>query len=246
MSYLARYNIIIKNLTSVIKENTMTMEDDIDMAEKFDFKKEYKDLYLPKEIPQLIQVPAMNFICVNGAGDPNSSEYQKAVSILYGLTFTIKMSKMSGSQPEGYFEYVVPPLEGLWWYEDGTFNFLKRDNWLWTSMIRQPDFVTTEVFEWAVHICKKKKPELNVDLARFETFEEGLCVQMLHKGPYATEPQTVEIMKAYIERNNLLDETGLLRKHHEIYLQDPRKTAPDRLKTVLRHPVKKISSEENL
>lgn len=215
------------------------------MSEKFDFKKEYKDLYLPKEVPQLVQVPAMNFICVDGAGDPNGSQYQKAVSVLYGLTFTIKMSKMSGAQPEGYFEYVVPPLEGLWW-SDGPFDFNKRDNWLWTSMIRQPEFVTPEVFDWAVQICKKKKPELDVTLARFETFEEGLCVQMLHRGPYATEPQTVEIMKKYMEQNGLLDETGINRKHHEIYLQDPRKTAPDKLKTVLRHPVKKSSAEENL
>lgn len=216
------------------------------MPEKFDFKKEYKDLYLPKETPQLIQVPAMKFICVYGTGDPNGSEYQKAISILFGLSFTIKMSKMSGSQPEGYFEYVVPPLEGLWWCENGTFDLYKRDNWLWTSMIRQPDFVTAEVFEWAVQTCKKKKPELDVSLARFETFEEGLCVQMLHKGPYATEPQTIEVMKKYMEQNGLEDETGMIRKHHEIYLSDPRKTAPEKLKTVLRHPVKRISAEENL
>lgn len=216
------------------------------MTEKFDFKKEYKDLYMPKEIPEQIEVPAMNFICVDGAGDPNGSEYEKAVGILYGITFTIKMSKMSGAQPAGYFEYVVPPLEGLWWYEDGAFDFYRRDNWLWTSMIRQPDFVTPEVFEWAVHTCRKKKPELDVSKARFETFTEGLCVQILHRGPYATEPQSVELMRQFMEQNGLKDATGLLRKHHEIYLSDPRKTAPDKLRTVLRHPAERNSPGNNL
>lgn len=209
------------------------------MPEKFDFKKEFKDLYMPKDKPQIIEVPAMNFICVNGAGDPNGSTYKEAVGILYAVTFTIKMSKMSGAQPTGYFEYVVPPLEGLWWCEDGPFDFYKRDNWLWTSMIRQPDFVTQEVFDWAVHTCRKKKPELDVSTARLETFEEGLCVQLLHKGPYATEPESVEKMKDYMKQNNLADDTGIIRKHHEIYLSDPTKTAPEKLRTVLRHPVNK-------
>ncbi len=207
------------------------------MSEKFDFKKEFKDLYMPKEIPYAIQVPSMNFICVNGTGDPNGKSYSESVGILYAITFTIKMSKMSGAQPEGYFEYVVPPLEGLWWCEDGPFDLYKRDNWLWTSMIRQPGFVTQEVFDWAVQVCKKKKPDVDVSKARFETFEEGLCVQMLHKGPYAAEPATVEIMRDFMKNNNLTDDTGMIRKHHEIYLADPRKTAPEKLKTVLRHPV---------
>jgi hypothetical protein len=209
------------------------------MPEKFDFKKEYKDLYLPKDKPELIDVPAMNFLSVNGAGDPNGGSYKEAVGILYSVTFTIKMSKMSGAQPEGYFEYVVPPLEGLWWCEDGPFDFYKRDNWLWTSLIRQPEFVTEEVFDRAVQICKKKKPELDFSKARLETFEEGLCVQMLHKGPYASEPVSVELMKDFIVQNDLADDTGMIRKHHEIYLSDPTKTALEKLKTVLRHPVHK-------
>lgn len=208
------------------------------MADKFDYKKEFKDLYMPKNKPALIEIPSMNFIFVNGKGDPNGTEYENAVSILYALTFTIKMSKMSGTQPEGYFEYVVPPLEGLWWVDDGEFDFEKRDNWRWTSMIRQPDFVTQEVIDWAIEQCKRKKPEINVALASFECFKEGLCVQMMHLGSYADEPTSVEIMKSFMAENGLVDETGMMRKHHEIYLSDPRKTAPEKLKTVLRHPVK--------
>ncbi|OPX43941.1 hypothetical protein CLHUN_21840 [Ruminiclostridium hungatei] len=216
------------------------------MAEKFDFKKEYKDLYMPKETPRLLEVPSMNFVCVNGTGDPDGPDYEKAVGILYGVSFTIKMSKMTGEMPEGYFDYVVPPLEGLWWYEDGEFDFYRRENWLWTSMIRQPDFVSPEVFERAVSALKKKKPELDTSRAKLMTFTEGLCVQMLHKGPYATEPQTVAEMKRFLEQNGLSDETGLVRKHHEIYLSDPRRTAPDKLRTVLRHPAKRNSPGKDL
>lgn len=216
------------------------------MAGKFDFKKEYKDLYMPREAPRLLEVPSMNFVGVNGTGDPNGPDYEKAVGILYGVAFTIKMSKMTGEMPEGYFDYVVPPLEGLWWCEDGAFDFYRRENWLWTSMIRQPDFVSREVFERAVFALKKKKPELDTSRAKLMSFTEGLCVQMLHKGPYATEPQTVDEMKRFMEQNGLSDETGMVRKHHEIYLSDPRKTAPDKLRTVLRHPAKRNSPGEDL
>ena len=164
------------------------------MPDKFDYKKEFKDLYMPKSKPVLIDAPAMNFIMLDGKGDPNGEEYENAVSTLYALTFTIKMSKMSGNQPEGYFEYVVPPLEGLWWCEGSKFSLDIRDNWLWTSMIRQPEFVTQDVFDWAEDECRRKKPDLDVSLARFEAFTEGLCVQMMHLGPYADEPHSVEMM----------------------------------------------------
>lgn len=210
------------------------------MPDKFDYKKEFKDLYMPKTKPVLIDVPAMNFIMMDGKGDPNGAEYQNVVSTLYALTFTIKMSKMSGKQPEGYFEYVVPPLEGLWWCEGDRFYFDRRDTWLWISMIRQPEFVTQEVFNWAVDECRRKKPDLDISQVRFESFTEGLCVQMMHIGPYADEPNSVELMHKYMAENNLRDVTGLERKHHEIYLSDPRKTAPEKLKTVLRHPVEHI------
>lgn len=214
------------------------------MYDKLDYKKEFKDLYMPKQKPALIEVPPMSFIMVNGKGDPQQEEYQNAISVLYALTFTIKMSKMSGSQPEGYFEYVVPPLEGLWWCEDGGFDFVKRDSWRWTSMIRQPEFVTKEVFEWAVEECKKKKPQLDISQAGFERFTEGLCVQMMHIGPYSDEPKSIKMINDFIEESGLADATGIERKHHEIYLSDPRKTAPDKLKTVLRHPVVKCNKKQ--
>jgi len=205
---------------------------------KIDYKKEYKDLYLPKRKPVLIDVPPINFIAVDGKGSPQSEAYQNAMQLLYSLTFTIKMSKMSGKQPEGYFEYVVPPLEGLWWMKE-KWSLQKRDEWLWTSMIRQPEFVNEEVYNWAIEECKRKKPETDYSVARFFAFEEGLCVQMMHIGPYSEEPASMENMYRFIDENNLINETGTIRKHHEIYLSDPRKTSPDKLRTVLRIPVKK-------
>lgn len=204
---------------------------------KIDYKKEYKDLYLPKQNPVLIDVPAMNFIMVNGKGSPQSAEYQAAIQTLYTLTFTIKMSKMSGQQPEDYFEYVVPPLEGLWWIEGGAFDMNEKSEWLWTSMIRQPEFVTPNVFEWAVSECKRKKTEVNVSSASFVTFTEGLSVQLMHIGPYSAEPESLAKIDDYIENNNLINDVGIVRKHHEIYLSDPRKVLPEKIKTVLRIPV---------
>jgi hypothetical protein len=204
----------------------------------FDYKKEFKDLYLPKGQPALITVPAMNFFMVDGRGDPNNSAgFQQAIELLYALSFTIKMSKMKGNQPDGYYEYVVPPLEGLWWIDNGCFSLDQRENWQWTLMIRQPDFVTPEVGEWARNETGRKKPGLSVEDARLERFEEGLCVQMMHIGPYSDEPDTMEKMHAFIEANGLKDKLGHGGKHHEIYLSDPRKGKPEKMKTVLRHPV---------
>ncbi|KUO64486.1 MAG: transcriptional regulator [Gracilibacter sp. BRH_c7a] len=222
------------------------------MADKFDFKKEYKDLYLPKQKPVLIDVPAMNFIMIDGAGDPNTAEeYQEAIEILYGLSFTIKMSKMSDQQPAGYFDYVVPPLEGLWWFKDDDFDGIKlmdKSKFLWTSIIRQPEFVTEDVFTWAVAELKKKKPHLDAAKARLESLTEGLCVQMMHIGPYDNEPASIAQMEQFmIEQGytNAISDTlpsGQIRRHHEIYLGDPRKTVPAKLKTVIRHPIKKMSA----
>lgn len=205
--------------------------------EKFDYKKQFKNLYLPKSNPMIIDVPEMTFIMVDGTGDPQGEEYQNAVELIYGLSFIIKMSYKSGKEIEGYFQYVVPPLEGLWWCKEGEFDFNKRDNWLWTSMIRQPEFVTNEVFEWAVETLKNKRPEIDTSKARLGSFSEGLCVQTLHIGPYADETKTVLRMKDFMTQNKLNDETGQIRKHHEIYLSDPRKTVSSKLKTVVRHPV---------
>lgn len=211
------------------------------MTEKaLDYKKEYKDLYLPKTTPVLVDVPAINFIMVNGKGDPNSAEFQQAVELLYGLSFTIKMSKKKGREPQGYFDYVVLPLEGLWWIADGKFSFEQRENWLWTAMIRQPEFVDGEVFQWAQEALDEKKPGLAVEKAKLEAFHEGFCLQCLHIGPFATEPETMSRMEKCIRDEGLQDLVGAGGKHHEIYLSDPRKVKPEKKKTVLRHPVKRL------
>jgi hypothetical protein len=204
---------------------------------KFDYKKEFKNLYVPKIKPSIVDIPEMNFIKIDGKGDPNGIEYHNAVELLYGLSYTIKMSYKSGKDIEGYFEYVVPPLEGLWWGEGNGFDINSRDTWLWTSMIRQPEFVTEEVFQWALESIKKKKPQLDSTKACLTKFNEGLCVQAMHMGPFADEPKTVLMMQDFMGENNLKDDIGRIRKHHEIYLSDPRKTIPSKLKTVLRHPV---------
>lgn len=207
----------------------------------FDYKKEYRDLYLPKNRPVLIDAPEMNFIMVDGKGDPNSNpNFQRAIELLYSLSFTIKMSKVKGRQPDGVTEYVVPPLEGLWWIDNGDFSFEQRDNWTWTLMIRQPEFVTTDFFKPICSELKSKKPEMSVDRARFETFHEGLCVHMMHVGPFVTEPETMEKIDAFIKTNGLKDRVGNGGKHHEIYLSDPRKAKPESMKTVLRHPVERV------
>ena len=207
----------------------------------FDYKKQYKELYMPKDKPVLIQVPYINFLMVDGSGDPNNNpDFQRAIELLYGLSFTIKMSKMNGKQPEGYFEYVVPPLEGLWWIDEGRFSFEMRDNWKWTLMIRQPDFVNEEVVSWASDELMKKKPELAIEKVRFESFEEGLCVQIMHIGPYSTEPETMKKIDAFISEQGLKDKLASGGKHHEIYLSDPKKCKPESMKTVLRHPVERV------
>ena len=216
--------------------------------QKLDFKKEYKDLYMPRLEPSLIRVPAIPFLMVDGQGDPNEEggEYHESLEVLYALTFTIKMSKMGGIQPEGYFEYVVPPLEGLWRMREGAaLDLTQKGDFCFTSMIRQPDFVTFEVFDWAVSEVRRKKPEIDTSRARWESFEEGLCVQAMHLGSFADEPATLAKMEEFIREQGMVNDIGSLlptgqkRLHHEIYLGDPRKTAPDKLKTVLRHPVRK-------
>lgn len=214
--------------------------------EKLDYKKEYKDLYQPAAKPSLIDVPEMSFFAVDGAGDPNTSPaYAEALEILYGLSFTVKMSKMNGTQPDGYFEYVVPPLEGLWFADGVSFDGLNvsdKDKFKWVSMIRQPEFVTEEVFGWAKDLLAKKKPQLDLSKARFMTLTEGLCVQIMHKGPYDSEPESIMKMKRFAEENGLTEDFSAERLHHEIYLSDPRKCAPERLRTVIRHPVAKTST----
>lgn len=218
------------------------------MEKKIDYKKEFKDLYLPKRVPALIQVPAINFIMIQGKGNPNDEqgEYKSAVELLYGLSYTIKMSKMGKYKPSGYFDYVVPPLEGLWWIkeENKEMDFTSKEKFCWISMIRQPEFVTEEVFKWACSEMIKKKPELDIARAKFDSYDEGLCVQIMHIGPYDNEPYSIEKIENYMESNKLKNAisdktpTGKIRKHHEIYLSDPRKTELQKLKTILRVPVK--------
>ena len=211
------------------------------VSEKFDYKKEFKDLYMPKKEPASIFVPRMRFIAVDGVGAPESEAYQQGIQILYSLVFTIKMSKMKNMQPVGYFEYIVPPLEGLWSHNNSKLLLsAPRNEWQWTSMIRQPDFVTEEVFDWAVKQCIENKPEIDVSSARFMTLGEGLCVQIMHTGPYSEETESMEKIRLFIEQNGLKDITDGVNRHHEIYLSDPRRTKPERLKTVLRVPVAKI------
>lgn len=214
--------------------------------EKLDFKKQYKELYAPKDEPLIITVPPMTFIMVDGRGNPNDSEgeYPSAVELLYALSYTIKMSVRNGFTPEGFYDYVVPPLEGLWWFGDkNDMDFTQKDKYLWTSMIRQPEFVTKEVFDLAVNDIRKKKPHLDVSKARLEIFDEGLCVQIMHHGPYDKEPETIKKIVSYMEAQGLSSDVGILlpdgriRRHHELYLSDPRKTAPEKMKTILRHPV---------
>ena len=213
--------------------------------DKLDYKKEYKDLYLPKTKPMLIDVPNMKFIMVRGKGNPNSEkgEYQEAMSILYGLSFTIKMSKMGNNKIDGYFEYVVPPLEGFWWNKDEkNVDYRNKENFEWYSMIRQPIFVTEDVFKWACNEVKEKKG-IDISKAEFKEFKEGLCVQIMHLGSYDDEPKTIDKINEYIIDNNLKNDigsslkNGMIRRHHEIYLSDPRRTATEKLKTVIRIPV---------
>lgn len=207
--------------------------------EKLDYKKKFKELYQPSAKPALIDVPEMIFFAVEGAGDPNKCrEYKEAMEILYGLSFTVKMSKMNNTQPEGYFEYVVPPLEGLW-YQEGTnsIDYSRKDDFHWISMIRQPEFVTEDVFETAKAVLSKKKPSLDISKARLMRYTEGLCVQLMHTGPYDDEPASIAKLEHFAEENGYAEDFGTGRFHHEIYLSDPRKCAPERLRTVIRHPV---------
>ena len=206
----------------------------------FDFKKEYKEFYMPPKKPSIVTVPKMNYIAVRGQGDPNpeESEYKQAIGLLYGIAFTIKMSKMGSYKIDGYFDYVVPPLEGFWWQEGVIgVDYSRKDDFNWISVIRLPDFVTREDFEWAVEEATKKK-KTDFSKVEFFTYDEGLCVQCMHIGPYDDEPATVELMHKFMEEQGYELDITEDRMHHEIYLSDPRKTATDKLKTVIRYPVK--------
>ncbi len=209
----------------------------------FDFKREYKEYYMPKDKPEIVNIPKANYIAVRGKGDPNEDggAYQRAISVLYAVAYTLKMSYKTDYKIEGFFDYVVPPLEGFWW-QDGIegVNDTDKSSFNWISVIRLPDFVTEKDFEWAVRTAAKKK-KLDCSSAEFVTVDEGLCVQIMHTGPFDDEPATVAFMDRYLAENGYVNDITAERLHHEIYLSDARKTAPEKWKTVIRHPIKKIS-----
>lgn len=206
----------------------------------FDFKKEYKEFYRSKRVPEIVTVPKANYIAVRGMGDPNQEggAYQSAVSILYAVAYTLKMSYKTDYRIEGFFEYVVPPLEGFWWQEgvDGI-DYGDKSTFHWISVIRLPEFVTKKDFDWAVEEAARKN-KLNCSLAEFLTIEEGLCVQIMHTGPFDHEPSTVALMDQYIAENGYANDMNENRLHHEIYLSDARKAAPEKWKTIIRHPIR--------
>ncbi len=207
----------------------------------FDFKKEYKEFYMPKCKPEIVTVPPMHFIAVRGTGDPNAEggAYKAAIGLLYAIAFTIKMSKMGDHRMEGYFDFVVPPLEGFWW-QDGTegADYTNKAGFHWISVIRLPDFVTKADFDWAVAEAEKKK-KIDCSKAEFLTIDEGLCVQIMHIGSYDDEPATIAIMNRYLAENGYENDFSEIRLHHEIYLSDARRVTPERLKTVIRHPIRR-------
>ncbi len=208
----------------------------------FDFKKEYKEFYMPKNKPEIVNVPEINYIAVKGKGDPNEENgaYQKAIGVLYAVAYTLKMSYKTDYKIKGFYEYVVPPLEGFWWQDnvDGI-DYSDKSTFNWISVIRLPDFVTKDDFSWAVETASKKK-KIDCSSAEFFTVTEGLCVQIMHNGPFDNEPETVAIMDKYLIENGYLNDMSEKRLHHEIYMSDARKIAPEKWKTVIRHPIKKI------
>ena len=206
----------------------------------FDFKKEYKEFYLPPAKPVVVTVPKANYIAVRGKGDPNEEggAYQQAIGILYAVAYTLKMSYKTDHRIEGFYDYVVPPLEGFWWQEgiDGI-DYSDKSTFCWISVIRLPDFITKADFDWAVQTASKKK-KVDCSKAEFLTVDEGLCVQIMHIGPYDDEPASVALMDQYLAENSYMNDLSATRLHHEIYLSDARKVAPENWKTVIRHPIK--------
>ena len=207
----------------------------------FDFKKEYKEYYMPKNRPEIVNVPAANYVAVRGSGDPNEEDvaYKQAIGVLYAVAYTLKMSGKAGHRIEGFYDYVVPPLEGLWWQEgvEGV-DYTNKASFNWISLIRLPDFITEEELRWAAETASKKK-EIDCSAAEFLNVDEGLCVQIMHCGPYDDEPASIALMDAYIAENGYENDFSSSRLHHEIYLSDARRTAPEKLKTVIRHPIRR-------
>lgn len=211
------------------------------MSKSLDFKKEYKEFYMPKNKPEIVTVPKANYIAVRGKGDPNEEggAYKEAIGVLYAVAYTLKMSYKTDYKMEGFFQYVVPPLEGFWWMDDiDGFDFTRKSAFNWISVIRLPDFVTEENFAWAVETASQKK-KLDCSSAEFLTIDEGLCVQILHVGAYDNEPATIAVMDEFLRANGYENDINKERRHHEIYLSDARRVAPEKWKTVIRHPIRR-------
>ena len=207
----------------------------------FDFKKEYKEYYLPKNKPEIVNIPKANYIAVRGKGDPNEDggAYQQAISVLYAVAYTLKMSYKTDYKISGFFEYVVPPLEGFWWQDNvDSVDYSDKSAFNWISVIRLPDFVAEKDFEWAVKTAAQKK-KLDCSSAKFISIEEGLCVQIMHMGSFDDEPASVALMDEYLAENGYVNDLTGTRLHHEIYISDPRKAAPEKWKTVIRHPIRR-------
>ena len=206
----------------------------------FDFKKEYKEFYMPKNKPEIVNVPKANYIAVRGKGDPNEEdgEYKSSIGVLYAIAYTLKMSYKTDYHIEGFYDYVVPPLEGFWWQEaiDGI-DYSDKSTFCWISVIRLPDFITKKDLDWAVETVTKKK-KLDCSKAEFLTIDEGLCVQIMHTGSFDNEPATIELMNQYVDENGYENDFSDSRIHHEIYLSDARKVSPEKWETVIRHPIK--------
>ena len=206
----------------------------------FDFKKEYKEFYLPPAKPTVVTVPKANYIAVRGKGNPNDEggAYQQTIGILYAVAYTLKMSYKTDHRIDGFYDYVVPPLEGFWWQEgiDGI-DYSDKSTFCWISVIRLPDFITKADFDWAVQTASQKK-KVDCSKAEFLTVDEGLCVQIMHIGPYDDEPASVALMDQYLTENGYMNDLSATRLHHEIYLSDARKVAPENWRTVIRHPIK--------
>ena len=226
----------------------------------FDLKKEYKEFYMPKNKPEIVKIPPMNYVAVRGKGNPNveCGDYQQAISILYAVAYTLKMSYKTDYKIEGFFEYVVPPLEGFWWQgeqhpvdaemrTDRTdrlenikgIDYSNKDTFNWISVIRLPDFITEKDFAWAVQTATRKK-KIDCSPAEFLTIDEGLCVQIMHQGSFDSEPATVALLEDYLKEQGYENNINEQRLHHEIYMSDARKVAPEKWKTVIRHPIKKV------
>ena len=208
----------------------------------FDYKKEYKEFYMPKNKPTIVTIPKMNYIAVRGSGNPNDAdgEYKRSIGLLYAISFTIKMSYKGNHKIDGYFEYVVPPLEGFWWQDDmeGSIDYNRKEKMKFISLIRLPDFVTKRDFDWAIEEATNKK-KADFSKVEFLTYDEGLCVQCMHIGSYDDEPKTIELMDEYVRENGYKIDINEERFHHEIYLSDPRRCDVNKLKTVIRYPIRK-------